>query len=145
VLYLPECVDSASAVLPEPAAVPIGAGQSLLVVDDDPVLLEMLAEMLRRLGFAPVCFGDARQALEALDKEPRRYAALITDEVMPGLTGTELVERLRVDHPDLPVLLVSGFGGALLAARAAASGVNRVLAKPVRRAELAHALAELLG
>jgi CheY-like chemotaxis protein len=61
------------------------------------------------------------------------------------LTGTQLTEALRAQLPNLPVLLVSGYGGALLASRAAAAGVNRVLTKPVRRTELASALAELLG
>ena len=146
VLYLPDSADPApSYALPIPTVTRVGAGQSLLLVDDDPLLLAMMAEMLKGMGFDPVCFGDPGAALDAVRKEPRRYAALVTDEVMPELSGTELVERLRAERPDLPVVLMSGYGGALLAARAAAAGVNRVVAKPVRRAELAHALAELLG
>jgi CheY-like chemotaxis protein len=72
------------------------------------------------------------------------YAALITDEVMPTMTGTQLARQVRTDHPDLPVLLVSGYGGALLAARAAEAGVTRLLAKPLQRADLARALEDLL-
>jgi CheY-like chemotaxis protein len=129
--------------LPRPA--PAGAGQSLLVIDDEPALVEMMAAMLKGLGYAPVGYCDPTAALQVLRAEPRRFAAVLTDEAMPGLNGTELTEALRAHLPDLPVLLVTGYGGALLASRAAQAGVNRVLTKPLRRAELASALAELLG
>ena len=82
--------------------------------------------------------------LAALNEDPQRFAALITDEVMPLLSGTQLTEALRAIAPDLPVLLISGYGGALLSARAAAAGVTRLLSKPLQRADLARALAELL-
>lgn len=74
----------------------------------------------------------------------RIRAAVITDEVMPQLTGTQLTTVLRQSAPHLPVLLLSGYGGALLAQRATATGVTRVLAKPVQRATLARVLAEVL-
>jgi FixJ family two-component response regulator len=72
------------------------------------------------------------------------FAAVITDEVMPGLTGTQLTQALRARSLALPVLLVSAYGGALLADRAAQAGVTRTLAKPLRRADLARALADVL-
>ena len=115
-----------------------------MVVDDEPELVGLALEVLRQLGYEPDGFVDATAALAALRDSPQRYAAIITDEVMPGLTGTQLTERLRPFAPDVPVLLISGYGGALLARRAVAAGVTRMLAKPIQRAELAHALVELL-
>jgi FixJ family two-component response regulator len=100
--------------------------------------------MLASLGYQPVGFTDASLALQALLEDPKRFSAVITDEVMPGLSGTALTQALRVHAPELPVLLVSGYGGALLAQRAASVGVTRLLAKPLQRAELAQALAEVL-
>jgi signal transduction histidine kinase len=143
-LYFPECTDlpGSSASAPPPAAA--GAGQTLLVVDDEPELVALAEEMLQGLGYQPVGFSDPVAALDALRLDPRRFAAVITDEVMPGLSGTRLTELVRQQAPQLPVLLISGYGGALLASRAAAAGVTRVLAKPLQRVELAHALAELL-
>jgi signal transduction histidine kinase len=143
-LYFPECTEAVGAAEPAVRAVPIGAGQSLLVVDDEPTLVGMIEELLKGLGYEPVGFTAPAAALQALQKNPGRFAAVITDEVMPGLSGTQLTRALRAHAPDLPVLLVSGYGGALLAQRAAASGVTRVLTKPLRRADLAHALAEML-
>ncbi len=143
-LYFPECTDATGSASQSPLAAPGGAGQTLLVVDDEPVLVGLAEELLKGLGYEPIGFSDPVAALEALRKAPQRFAAVITDEVMPGLSGTRLTEALREHAPKLPVLLVSGYGGTLLAARAADAGVNRVLAKPLQRAQLAHALAEVL-
>ena len=89
--------------------------------------------------------ADSTAALQALRDDPQRFAAVITDEVMPRLSGTQLTQALRSFAPQMPVLLVSGYGGALLAQRAAAAGVTRVLAKPLQRVELARVLAEALA
>jgi CheY-like chemotaxis protein len=143
-LYLPESLDVIAAVTARGNAAPAGAGQRLLVVDDEPGLVTLTLEMLRGLGYQPEGTTDPAAALRMLREAPDAYAALITDEVMPGLTGTALTQALRPLAPQLPVLLVTGYGGAQLAQRAAAAGVTRVLAKPLQRAELAHALAELI-
>lgn len=143
-LYFPECIDalSSSTLLPTIAA--SGAGQTLLVVDDETALVALAQEMLKGLGYEPVGYTDPVAALQAVQRDPQRYAAVISDEVMTGLSGTQLTEALRKVAPHVPVLLVSGYGGALLAERAAAVGVTRVLTKPLQRAELARALEELL-
>ncbi len=143
-LYFPECADATDSAAPAAPISPGGAGQALLVVDDDPTLVALAEELLRGLGYDPVGYSDSTLALRALRDDPRRFAAVITDELMPVLSGTELTEAIRQFAPQLPVLLISGYGGALLASRAAAAGVNRVLAKPLQRAELARELAGLL-
>ena len=113
-----------------------------MVVDDDPELVAMAEEMLRSLGYAPVGCSDPAVALQALRDDPLGFAALITDEVMPGLSGTQLTQAVRLLAPQMPVLLVSGYGGALLAQRARDAGVTLVLTKPLQRAELSRALAD---
>jgi len=143
-LFLPECGDALSAAPALPAAAVQGAGQRVLVVDDEPELVGLALEMLRGLGYEAEGTIDSTAALQALREHPRRFAAVITDEVMPDMTGTQLTRALRTFAPDVAVLLVTGYGGALLAQRAAAAGVTRVLAKPLQRPDLARALAELL-
>ena len=69
---------------------------------------------------------------------------MVTDEVMPGMTGIQLTEAIRQLAPTLPILMVSGYGGASLAQRAASAGVSKLLTKPMQRADLARALALLL-
>ena len=143
-LYFPESRDPLDASTEPVPQAQAGTGQRLLVVDDEPELVALAVEMLRGLGYSPEGHADPAAALAALRDDPKGFAALITDEVMPGLTGTQLTEALREHAPNLPVLLVSGYGGALLAQRAGVVGVTRVLAKPLQRANLAQALAELL-
>jgi signal transduction histidine kinase len=143
-LYLPECREGTD-VAEAPGQAPRGGtGQRILVVDDEPALVELAVELLQGLGYAPEGFSDSAAALAALQAQPDGFAAVITDEVMPGLTGTQLTQALRHTSPHLPVVLLSGYGGALLAQRASAAGVSRVLSKPVQRASLARALAEVL-
>jgi signal transduction histidine kinase/CheY-like chemotaxis protein len=143
-LYFPESHDPVAPPAPRLQPVSRGAAQALLVVDDDPALVALATEMLTGLGYQPTGCTDPAAALQMLREGKQAYAALITDEVMPTMTGTQLARQVRTDHPDLPVLLVSGYGGALLAARAAEAGVTRLLAKPLQRADLARALEDLL-
>lgn len=145
-LYLPECPEAESASsTSEAESVPMGRGQRVLLVDDEPALVEVGQELLARLGYQ--CDGhlDSVAALQAVGADPDRYAAVITDEVMPGLTGTELAARLIAVRRDLPVILLTGYGGSLLASRAARLGITQVLRKPLQRAELARALESILG
>jgi signal transduction histidine kinase len=144
-LYFPECADLPEKSEPPTLDAPRGHGQAILVVDDEPALVALMEGWLLGLGYEPTGFSDPMAAGRALQDNPRRFAAVIVDEFMPGASGTQLSANLRLSTPDLPVLLVSGYGGPLLAERAAAAGVTRVLAKPLQRAELANALAHALS
>ena len=143
-LYFPESADKAEGRASPPQDLPAGHGQRLLVVDDEPELVSLTVELLEGLGYRPQGYVDPAAALGAALEDAHGFAAVITDEAMPGLTGTQLTEALRKHALGVPVLLVSGYGGALLAHRAARAGVTRVLAKPLRRADLARALADVL-
>jgi signal transduction histidine kinase/CheY-like chemotaxis protein len=145
-LYLPETAEpeARAAAGETPAAWQAGTGGCVLVVDDDAGLVAMVQEMLGALGYPSRGETDPRAALEVLRAQPQDFAALITDEMMPAMSGTQLARAVREFHPRLPVLLVSGYGGASLASRAQASGVRRVLSKPLERRELGQALADAL-
>lgn len=144
-LYLPRSRE-APAALPTPAAeAPRGQGQRVLLVDDERALVELNEEQLAQLGYEPVGFTDPQAAWAALQAEPDAFDLIVTDEIMPGLNGTELAERVRALRPDLPVLLLSGYGGPQLEARAREAGVRQVLAKPLQGGALARALAAALG
>jgi signal transduction histidine kinase len=148
-LWLPESdapatVEPADA-LPAADEPPRGQGELVLVVDDEPALVALAEESLAELGYEPVGLGNAEQALAEVLADPTRFDLVLTDEVMPGMNGTALAGKLRALRPDLPVLLMSGFGGAQLQQRALGAGVRRVLAKPLQRAELARAIAACLG
>jgi signal transduction histidine kinase len=133
-----------AAALPPPAPAVRGSGQAIVVVDDELPLVRLAEEMLAQLGYRPTGFTDPQAALMALSADPQAADLVITDELMPGLTGTELAWRLRSLRPGLPVLLQSGYGGPQLLQRAQAAGVAQVLIKPMRLHELAAAVAAAL-
>jgi PAS domain S-box-containing protein len=119
---------------------PRGNGQAVLAVDDEPEVLAALEEMLATLGYEPSGYRNAREALAAVRENPRRFEAVVSDEVMPELTGTQMSLELRRLNPTLPILIASGYGGSGFEARALAAGVNRVLKKPYRMSEIAEVL-----
>ncbi|BAL96518.1 ATP-binding protein [Rubrivivax gelatinosus] len=144
-LYLPLCEEAAAPAAAADAPVAEGRGEAVLVVDDEPALVELAEDLLAGLGYEPFGCTDAAVAMERLREAPQRFDLLLTDERMPAVSGTALAAAARTLRPDLPVVLASGWGGPELERRAAQAGVAVVVAKPLTRAELAAALARALG
>jgi PAS domain S-box-containing protein len=143
-VYLPRHGDATPHRQGRHSELPAGKGEVVMVVDDEEPLKLLVAAILADLGYAPVAYSSASEALAAFESEPDRYDALVTDERMPGLTGASLIRAVRQRRPGLPALLVSGFLGPEVAARARASGANQLLRKPVSRRDLAVGLARAL-
>ena len=104
--------------LPQPATAPpverqeaasTTSGVTVLVVDDEPTLRSVIRRSLVREGFSVLMAEDGEHALEVARKHAGPIALLISDVVMPGVSGPELARRLRVDRPRLGVLLISGY------------------------------------
>jgi len=115
----------------------------ILVVDDEPVVRELTVEILRRSGYLPQGVPSARHALELLDHEP--FDLVVSDVVMPEMTGVEFLYELRASRPDLPVLLMTGGSKEPeRAMRAVQLGACSLLYKPFSHAELKAAVADAL-
>jgi PAS domain S-box-containing protein len=142
-IYLPRAQDVPVA---EEAAIPLsrGNGERVLLIDDEANILAMTAHVLSRLGYEPVSFSDSYAALAAFEAAPRSFDVVVTDDVMPGLTGTRLASVLRQQRRELPIVLVSGYSGPTLAQRALAAGVTELLVKPLQPRDIAAALARVL-
>jgi signal transduction histidine kinase/CheY-like chemotaxis protein len=138
--------DAPTMVLPaaDPPAVPMGSGQRVFVVDDEPAVRTIMARTLERLGYAVRAFDDARAALAAIADPATELDLLVTDQTMPGLTGDVLVQDARRHRPGLPAIVVTGYSHRLTPERVAALGVP-VLSKPLSLAEFGHAVAEALA
>jgi PAS domain S-box-containing protein len=143
-VYLPSSAAAAALARPEEAP-PLGAGEAVLLVDDEETLVRLSEEMLAELGYEPVGFTSAPAALEAFRAAPGRFAAVLSDESMPGMTGSELAREIRAVAPGVPIVLMSGVVGAGLAARARELGVAEVLAKPLVARDIARSLAGALA
>jgi signal transduction histidine kinase/ActR/RegA family two-component response regulator len=130
---------------PAPLAAPHGSGETILVVDDEESLVHLAEEVLASLGYEPVGCVGASEALRIFSAAPQRFDALLTDAIMPEMSGLELLAELRRVRPELPAILVSGYGGPDLNAAATAAGAHAVLMKPLGTAELAQSLAQVLA
>jgi CheY-like chemotaxis protein len=143
-IWLPvtaEIAKRAVEVVREPAH---GRGETVMIVDDEGMLVALAEEMLAGLGYEPAGFQSSSAALQAFRANPQRFDLVLTDEAMPDLVGTELAREFRLIRPEVPIILMSGHGGAALENRAAAMGVNEVLHKPLQRADLAESLGRAL-
>jgi len=117
----------------------------VMIVDDEPAWVALTEELLADLGYEPAGFSEPATALRLLRRSPERYDALLTDQVMPGITGLELARAWRALRPQAPILLATGFSGADLRQRARDAGVSALLDKPLQRGELARQLAGLFA
>jgi len=130
---------------PANASILPGAGETVLVVDDDETVRSVLRRVLEHLGYGVRVYATATRALEAFDAEPEGFAALLSDMVMPDMGGCELATELRRRQPELPVMLMTGYDPDRLAGVAQIPGeAPRVLEKPIRLNQLSRALAKLL-
>jgi CheY-like chemotaxis protein len=108
----------------------------VLVVDDDGLVLMNTAAMLDDLGHHVIEATSGEQALRAL-RQGRRVDLVITDQLMPGMTGTQLIAAIRSEWPRVPVILATGY--TELPAGTASDFVK--LSKPFRQDDLARAVA----
>lgn len=101
----------------------------VLVVDDDPVVGKSFNRVLTQKGYVVITAANAQEALTKVQEG--EYDVVFTDIKMPGMNGIELTERLRVERPWTPVVIVTGFGSKFNQDRAAAAGVSSFLQKPL--------------
>ncbi|MFM9976723.1 MAG: ATP-binding protein [Sphingomonadaceae bacterium] len=142
-LFLPRSAALPKVVTRSERSLPMGrprAPRTILVVEDDPRVLAATAEALREIGHRPIACALPSEAHQCLIDHPD-IALIVSDVLMPGMTGPELVEALRHDHASIPVLFVTGFAGDI---PEGAFGGHRVLRKPFTMAELDAAVADLI-
>jgi CheY-like chemotaxis protein len=105
----PAITDTTVECAPPPPGLVRGAGQRILLVEDEEMVRVVTAEMLSRGGYTVVTANDGEDALRVLDEETQPFDLLFTDLMMPRMTGTELAAQLRARGHDLPVIYSSGY------------------------------------
>jgi len=115
----------------------------VLIVDDEPLSCRSMSRLLERLGHHPLVAMDARAGLElALHEE---IALVLLDLRMPQMTGPEFLEKLRLRHPTLPVVIVTGYPDGELMHEAARFAPLMLLAKPFEPEQLESTVGMVLG
>lgn len=118
----------------------------ILVVDDDAILRDLVTDWLEAAGYSVRRAANCCAAVNELGAQ--RPALIVSDMFMPGPCGVEAIAQLKREHPDVALIAVSGHfnsGQGLSAEAALAAGADRALAKPMKRADLLRAVAELVG
>jgi DNA-binding NtrC family response regulator len=116
--------------------------KTILVIEDDLDVLGMMVRHLERLGYNLITATDGMEGLKKLDSE--EYDLVITDIVMPYVSGVGVVTAIKAKRPHIPVIAITGFGKEPEAA-AMEKKADMVLAKPVRMSALKDYITELLG
>lgn len=117
-----------------------GAGRCVLVVDDEDAIVCLLEDRLACIGFEPVGHTSPHEALAAFEAAPHRFGLVISDFAMPEIDGIALLKAMRRHHPDLPVILMTGYDTGDVTERARAQGIAVTLGKPLSSEKLARAL-----
>jgi signal transduction histidine kinase len=143
-VYFPEVVAPrrSEAVYAEPAARP--GGGTVLLVEDDEMMRNMVATMLGRLGFTVLPAGDGRQALQMFQQCPQDISVVLCDLSMPHMDGWETLAALRRIRPNIPVILASGYDEAQVISGDHPELPQAFLHKPYRKSLLEEALAKAL-
>ncbi len=110
-------------------------GMTILLVEDDVTMRRLTGTMLEQHGYKVIEAGDGKAALDVIASDHAKIDLVLTDVVMKGMNGPELVLQLIESHPALKVVYMSGYTGELFANREIDSGI-RLLEKPFTRADL---------
>ena len=143
-IWLPLAGETTAPSATVATALPRGHGQTVMIVDDEKALVALTEEMLAELGYEPIGFTSSVAALDAFSQAPQRFDIVLTDETMPELIGTDLAREIRLLRPDIPIVSMSGYGGAPLDERARAVGIREVLHKPLQSKDIAECFGRVL-
>ena len=128
-VYLPRTDSTAPVAAPRPARAAAGGHELVLVAEDEVFVREMVVDALRQRGYTVIAVPTGQAALEVLAGDDRPIAVLLTDAVMPGMTGLELIDAARARRPDLPAILMSGYTAQTVDERGLAEDIG-FLEKP---------------
>ena len=136
-IYLP-CANGESGLFDEAereTVLPRSEGTTILLVEDDPVMRRLTSQMLTVQGHFVLEADDGKEALELAHSHPGHIDLVLTDVVMRGISGPELVLRLMESHPETRFLYMSGYTGELVADHGLSEGIA-LLEKPFSRTSL---------
>jgi CheY-like chemotaxis protein len=121
------------------------ATETILLVEDEPTVRESIAEYLRQSGYQTLAANGGPQALAMVRQFEAPIHLMLTDVIMPQMSGRELAEQIAGIHPEIKVVFMSGYSDNLLSNRQVLDPKHVLLQKPIRLASLGRRLREILG
>lgn len=122
----------------------VGGSERILIVDDEPHILEIIKSMLETLGYSITTQCDPQEALSIFAQQPERFHLVLTDMTMPGMAGDKLTEELRKIRLNIPIILFTGYSEIMSQEKASSIGINGFLMKPPRMRELSDMIRNVL-
>jgi signal transduction histidine kinase/ActR/RegA family two-component response regulator len=144
-VYLPALEDIETDIEEEACLEETGGSERILLVDDEPQIVDMEKQVLERLGYRVTALSSSLEALNTFTRQPDQFDLVITDMTMPQMSGDRLAHRLWDIRPDLPVILCTGYNEMISEDKATAMGIRKFLLKPVDKDELAVAIRAALN
>lgn len=147
-IYIPKFNGAKVNTNPAPAAAdsPLGGGQHILLIDDQAYVVDVIGGLLESLKYKVTGYGDSVAALDHFKDAPQKYAVVISDAVMPKLTGVKLLQKVKEINPAVKTILFSGLGsGCKSDDSIATTDIDLYLTKPATRDVFADALKDLLS
>ncbi|MFH1981344.1 MAG: PAS domain S-box protein [Pseudomonadota bacterium] len=123
--------------------VPSGS-ERILLVDDEAPIINLVTQMLERLGYRVTARTSSSDALDLFRSDPRAFDLVITDMTMPHMTGDRLARELLSLKPDIPIIICTGFSERISQTLALALGIKGFLLKPVVKSEMAKTIRQVL-
>jgi signal transduction histidine kinase/CheY-like chemotaxis protein len=125
---------------------PVKGKGRVLFVDDEPATVKFIFTMLSKLGYNTETTNSPVEALKLFKRNPAHFDLIITDLTMPGMTGIELARKIHEKNPDLPIILMTGYGKDIDYATPPENyGIRRILKKPVKINMLASTIDEIIN
>jgi signal transduction histidine kinase/CheY-like chemotaxis protein len=143
-IFLPICQEKETGVDTDHTSALLPGNEWLLLVDDDPILVELGGEILKKMGYHVVARTNSIEALEVFNTEPNRFDLVISDQTMPNLTGVQLAKEIKKIRTDIPIILFSGFSEVINEDNYKSLGINAFLMKPVLEKDLATTIRKVL-
>jgi PAS domain S-box-containing protein len=143
-VFLPSLMHPGFEPAPEANVLPPEGSEKVFLVEDEPVLADILRRILDGLGYQVKLYTDAAEAWRSFEERPDRYDLVLLDHNMASLTGIELAARMHRLQPELPMILFTGMNLELLRRDAETAGVKSLLNKPLNRIDLALAIRKVL-
>ena len=143
-IYLP-CLTGPASIVPVDEFIPSTVKTRILFVDDEEEIVEMTQLLLGGLGYDVTTRTSSVDALELFQSRPQSFDVVITDQMMPEMTGTDLARELLNTRPDLPIILITGYRNSVTAEACQKLGISDLLLKPIPTKEFDKAIRKAIG
>lgn len=127
----------------QPEPMPRG-NERILFVDDDEAIVNVVQTILEYLGYRVTVFTEAQEALKVFSEKPSEFDLVITDYVMPNLTGEDIAQKMLRKRSDIPIILCTGYINLICSEKVMAIGFRELILKPFNHREFAEIVRRVL-